>query len=48
MPFVWLLPEADAETGMDAVIARTVQRIPTTSVDPTVKNFHWGDLTRGL
>ena len=48
VPFVWLLPEADAETGMDAVIARTVQRIPTTSVDPTVKNFHWADLTRGL
>jgi branched-chain amino acid aminotransferase len=48
VPFVWLLPEADAETGMDAVIARTVQRIPTTSVDPTVKNFHWGDLTKGL
>jgi branched-chain amino acid aminotransferase len=33
---------------MDAVIARTVRRIPSTSVDPTVKNFHWGDLTRGL
>ena len=33
---------------MDAVIARSVRRIPTTSVDPTVKNFHWGDLTRGL
>jgi branched-chain amino acid aminotransferase len=25
-----------------------VQRIPSASIDPTVKNFHWGDLTRGL
>jgi len=33
---------------MDAAIARDTRRIPTDSVDPTVKNFHWGDLTRGL
>jgi branched-chain amino acid aminotransferase len=33
---------------MDAVITRSVRRIPPASVDPTVKNFHWGDLTRGL
>ena len=45
IPYVWVLRPEDA---MDAVIARTVQRIPTSSVDPTVKNFHWGDLTRGL
>jgi branched-chain amino acid aminotransferase len=48
IPYVWLLRPDDAEGGMDAIIARTVRRIPTTSVDPTVKNFHWGDLTRGL
>jgi branched-chain amino acid aminotransferase len=48
VPYVWLLAPADAERGMDAVIARTVRRIPSSSVDPTVKNFHWGDLTRGL
>ena len=33
---------------MDAVITRSVQRISPRAVDPTVKNFHWGDLTRGL
>jgi branched-chain amino acid aminotransferase len=33
---------------MDAVITRTVQRIPESSIDPKIKNFHWGDLTRGL
>jgi branched-chain amino acid aminotransferase len=48
IPFVWLLRPEDPELGMDAVIARTVRRIPVASVDPTVKNFHWGDLTRGL
>lgn len=48
VPFVWLLTPEESETGMDAIIARTVRRIPITSVDPTVKNFHWGDLTRGL
>ena len=29
------------------VVAKTL-RIPPDSIDPTVKNFHWGDLTRGL
>ena len=48
IPFVWLLRPEDPELGMDAIIARTVQRISVNAVDPTVKNFHWGDLTRGL
>jgi branched-chain amino acid aminotransferase len=48
IPYVWLLDPGSDTTGMDAVIARTVRRIPSTSIDPTVKNFHWGDLTRGL
>jgi branched-chain amino acid aminotransferase len=48
VPYVWILRPEDAETGMDAIVARTVRRIPSESVDPTIKNFHWGDLTRGL
>lgn len=48
IPYVWLLEPGEESRGMDAVITRTVSRIPSTSVDPTVKNFHWGDLTRGL
>jgi branched-chain amino acid aminotransferase len=48
IPYVWLLQPEEAETGMDAIITRTVERISTRSVDPTVKNFHWGDLTKGL
>ncbi len=45
VPYVWIC--RDGET-MATVIARDVSRIPAGSVDPTVKNFHWGDLTRGL
>jgi branched-chain amino acid aminotransferase len=48
IPYVWLLRPEDPDAGMDAVIARSVYRIPEQSVDPTVKNFHWGDLTKGL
>ncbi len=47
IPYVWIL-RPDAAPGMDAVIVRSTRRIPSDSVDPTVKNFHWGDLTRGL
>jgi branched-chain amino acid aminotransferase len=48
VPYVWLLPREEHESGMHAVVTRTVQRISSRAVDPTVKNFHWGDLTRGL
>jgi branched-chain amino acid aminotransferase len=48
IPFVWIArPEQQAE-GVDIVVTRDTIRIPVGSVDPTVKNFHWGDLTRGL
>jgi branched-chain amino acid aminotransferase len=48
VPYVWLLGRDAFERGMDAVITASVRRIPAGSIDPTVKNFHWGDLTRGL
>ncbi|MCP5150580.1 MAG: aminotransferase class IV [Ectothiorhodospiraceae bacterium] len=47
IPFVWVLsPEIQARGGHLTI--SDVPRIPPQSVDPTVKNFHWGDLTRGL
>lgn len=46
-PWVWLFPEELQKTGIHAIIAST-PRIPADSVDPTAKNFHWGDLTAGL
>lgn len=47
IPYVWIAsPEKQVE-GLNLVVAK-VPRIAPESVDPTVKNFHWGDLVRGL
>lgn len=49
VPYVWIMsPAMQADGGADVVVARDTYRIPPDSVDPTVKNFHWGDLVRGL
>jgi branched-chain amino acid aminotransferase len=47
VPYQWIVPEAQQAIGTDLVIARQARRIPPESVDPTVKNFHWGDFVRG-
>lgn len=47
VPWVWLFSEEQQARGVHAMIAKT-PRIPAASVDPTVKNFHWGDLTAAL
>lgn len=47
-PYVWVMDPADQRVGGSAIIARTVRRVPPGSMDPTVKNLQWGDLTRGL
>ena len=47
IPWVWLFSEEQQARGVHAMIAKT-PRIPPESVDPTVKNFHWGDLTSAL
>jgi len=48
IPYVWIAkPELQA-AGIHLVIAEKTIRIPTESVDPTIKNFHWGDLVRGI
>ena len=47
IPYLWIVEPDDQEVGSHLVIARGTVRIPENSVDPTVKNFHWGDLTRG-
>jgi branched-chain amino acid aminotransferase len=47
IPFVWLLPPERHDSGLHLVIT-SIPRIAPASVDPTVKNFHWGDMTRAL
>jgi branched-subunit amino acid aminotransferase/4-amino-4-deoxychorismate lyase len=49
IPYVWIVRQEIQEAGgADVAVARNTRRIPVGSVDPTVKNFHWGDLVRGL
>ena len=48
VPFIWVIPEAVAKRGAHISVARDSRRIPSNSVDPTVKNYHWGDMTAAL
>ncbi|WP_046865950.1 branched-chain amino acid--2-keto-4-methylthiobutyrate aminotransferase [Microvirga massiliensis] len=47
IPWIDVIPPDVQERGAHLHIA-SVPRISSRSVDPTVKNYHWGDLTRGL
>jgi len=47
MPWVWVFTPEQQERGVHAMIS-SVERIAPESIDPTAKNFHWGDLTRGI
>lgn len=47
-PYVWVMEPEIQPIGGNAVVTRTVRRISPGSIDPTVKNLQWGDLTRGL
>lgn len=47
LPFVWIFDEARQLQGLSAIFPE-MRRIPPESVDPTVKNYHWLDLDRGL
>ena len=47
IPFVWIADEAKQEVGLSLHISRQ-ERISPRAVDPTVKNYHWLDFTRGL
>ena len=46
IPWVWVMSLEIQKRGGHLIIAETL-RIPAESVDPTAKNFHWADLTRG-
>ena len=47
IPFVWIISPERQKEGAHLIVSQ-VPRIAPASVDPTVKNFHWGDLTRAL
>ena len=48
IPYVWIVKPEDQKAGIHLVIAQKTIRIPPDAVDPTVKNFHWGDMMRGI
>ncbi|MBX2835694.1 MAG: aminotransferase class IV [Gammaproteobacteria bacterium] len=43
IPFVWI---SEPGHGLHLIVS-SKQRIPTESVDPTIKNYHWLDLVMG-
>src|SRR4051794_11838228 len=47
LPWIDVIPPAVQERGAHLWIA-TIPRVPDASVDPTVKNYQWSDLTTGL
>ncbi len=48
IPYVWIVKPEDQEVGTHLVVAEKTIRIPPDAIDPTIKNFHWGDLVRGI
>ena len=48
VPYVHVVAPERAAAGTSVWIAKRVRRIPDDSVDPRVKNYHWGDFTGGL
>lgn len=45
VPYVNIIPR---DSAAKLWVAKTVRRISPDSVDPLVKNYHWGDMTTGL
>ena len=48
VPFVWVIKPEVAKRGAHIMVASTSRRISPEAVDPRVKNYHWGDMTRAL
>lgn len=48
VPYVHIVSPEAARRGTTVWIAKSVRRIPKDSVNPRVKNYHWGDFTSGL
>ncbi|MCA0870013.1 aminotransferase class IV [Seohaeicola saemankumensis] len=48
VPYVHIVKPEIANRGTSVWVAKSVRRIPKDSVNPRVKNYHWGDFTSGL
>jgi branched-chain amino acid aminotransferase len=47
VPFIWLADPTKQEIGLHLAVGSPT-RIPPSSVDPRIKNYHWLDLVTGL
>jgi branched-chain amino acid aminotransferase len=47
IPFLWIATEEQRERGLHLHVS-AIPRIPPESVNPRIKNFHWGDMNRAL
>ena len=47
IPYIWIATPEKQEQGLHLTVS-SIPRISPDSVDPTVKNFHWGDMVQGL
>jgi len=48
MPYLWIVRPERQDEGIDLAVAVGNRRTPKEAVDPTMKNFNWLDLTKGL
>ena len=48
VPYVHIIKPEIIEQGATAWIAQNAYRIPENSVNPRIKNYHWGDFTQGI
>jgi branched-chain amino acid aminotransferase len=47
IPFIWIATPEKQTKGLHLIVSHR-QRIPSQSIDPTVKNYHWLDMVMGL
>ena len=48
VPYIHVISPEAVRRGASALISGSFTRIEKSSIDPTIKNYHWGDFTRGL
>ena len=48
VPYIHVISPEAVRHGASALISGSSTRIEKSSIDPTIKNYHWGDFTRGL
>lgn len=45
IPYLWAFPPEEQIHGTSVIVPRHVRRASRSTVDPTIKNYQWGDLT---